>query len=212
MRFATFYKYFLVLLVATLSSCASTVLSTYKAPTVKSEPYKKIAFYTPADLDTQIYVSNLVKSKFSKNSKTMAVSTLEFFMPSKNYTDKQVVTTLKKNGVDACFTATLQGVSVDQSSIVLPTFNTATATTQGYLGNQPVSLQTTYMAVGSTVVPYTVETWAYQMELYDIDKKGVVWVASGRVSGSDYKSMVNSLVSKTMLAMKRDGIISFTSK
>lgn len=190
--------------------CATTSMSSTRVATSTKSPkaYSKILFYIPGlTQEISIRTTKIIKKKVAAVSSTQVLPYYALFSSDKKYSKNSYLKILKANQIDAVLIASHKGSGSTSQTMYLPTYDTERTSSYGYVGNTPIYVSTQTTVTGSQPVDYSVYHTRYDLNLYDIKRRELIWQGGLTTTGYDNNSMIYSAISKIVSGLKKDRIL-----
>lgn len=196
----------LLLLPLLLINCATTKILSVRHPDVDASPYKTVMVgLVGHNLQERAQYENYLINKLQRASKTDFVASHAIFNPLKEYKPEETKMVLEDNKIEAILLGAKGKLDNYSSVFYMPTFDTTTSTTSGYVDGKYVSLSTDSATQGTQAIPYSIYSLEYEVVLWDLKTKKRVWAASSVTTGDGGFAM--SLSNAVIKELKKSGFI-----
>jgi len=189
----------LVVSLSSLSGCISTNVKGYTGQDYHGYKIRKAVVRAP---DAGFEFGELMEHSIIEelgDAGVKAESFLKMFPPTRQWTNEQVVDTLRKQGYDAIMTVSLKGS--DTTSNTIGYINSGTASVYG---------NTAYYNGSSTAITTFHRYTSTHIKVYNVDSGRVVWVGDARTSAGGLfymgdETQTDSLAEETVDALRDSG-------
>jgi hypothetical protein len=200
----TLFLFFI--LVSNITSCARTAtqINSFKDPAFTGKTFQRMVIIAPfAGIGSRKKVEQTTSVELAKHAVT-GIPSMEIFLPTRTYTENDVLRILKENRIDSVLFLTLTDAYSQQ--VYIP----GSSTTQGFgtLQGETINFfSTTYHSGGYYLSKPRLR---FTMKLYDAETGKLAWIATSLTGGNvfaEFDDLINSLITTTIQKLQEDGVL-----
>ncbi len=193
-----------LLFFAIFSSCAKTSITSFKDPQITNDKLKRILVIgTNLTLPSRQKLEERAVIKLSDNGIT-GISSIELFLPTRSYTESEVLAILEQNNIDALLILELSD-AYSQQVYIPESYSSSSKGT--VVGNQVNINTTTYKHGGYYLNKPRV---FFNLKLISAKNGSTLWIGNSKTAGNafaDEDVLFDSLSESAVKQLHQDGII-----
>lgn len=194
----------LLIWMAFIVGCASTSITSFRDPSFATKTFYRILVVSPsADLESRTKAESAFVERLAKHS-VEGIPSISVFMPTRTYTNEELLKLLSENSIDGVLLVTLTDASTKQVYIPASSSTYGQATLSGNTVN--------YSANTQQYGGYNISQprLRYEMRLYDVLTGNTAWVATSLTRGGaavKFDTLIGSLADTAVEKLKEDGLL-----